>query len=87
MIQYIKVDPGDTLGAYEVIRDGVAIGFVWKEEVFTYLGTEGWNAGVRIRDFYPIEWKCGTQLGSYNRLSHKTRNYALRELLELLKTD
>lgn len=67
---------------YLIKRGGELLGYAWKEEVFTYMGTEGWNRGTRIRDYHPIEWKCGRQLYEYTRLSHKTRREAVKFFLE-----
>lgn len=42
---------------YAVIhcRKGL-IGYVWRIRKHSYRGTEGWNRGLRCRDFQPIRW-------------------------------
>ena len=42
---------------YIVNYDGVEIGKVYKKQGFSYRGTNGWNSGIRLQDFHPIEWR------------------------------
>lgn len=61
-----------------------SIGYVWSREGFSYRGTQGWNGGVRVRDFHPTEWCCGRTLGlNDGRLEYRKRLYAAERLLEL----
>lgn len=74
-------EAGET--AYEVLADGQSIGFVWSARVFSYRGTEGWNRGLRLRDFHPKEWRYGPSVsnwrGQYGTAASRTR--AAKELL------
>jgi hypothetical protein len=80
-VYYVAQEPDDldNRGVYYLICRGCnTLGYTWKEEVFTYMGTEGWNRGTRIRDYYPVEWKAGKRLYEHTRLSYKTRKAATR---------
>lgn len=48
---------------YSVEHQGRLIGYVWSEEGFSYRGTQGWNRGIRLRDYRPTEWHFGVRLG------------------------
>lgn len=66
---------------YEVFADGASIGFVWSKRGFSYRGTQGWNSGIRIRDFHPTEWYYGKTLDAER--SCYNRSWGVRALLEL----
>lgn len=63
VLERIREGEGDgppcVITAYRVRRNGVLIGFVWSCRVLSYRGTQGWNRGIRIRDFHPLEWRSG----------------------------
>ena len=44
--------------AYEVYRGAKKIGYVFSRVGSSYRGMEGWNRGIRLKDFHPIEWGC-----------------------------
>lgn len=67
--------------AYEVFDEGKSIGYVWSKEGFSYRGTQGWNSGIRIRDYSPIEWYYGRLLGTGNTCYSRQRG--AERLLEL----
>lgn len=84
----VKVKPQSsfTLTCYQVsVKGGSVVGYVWKERGFSYRGTQGWNRGVRLKDFHPMEWHYGKKLGikesgSYGQISRK---FAINSLLGL----
>lgn len=80
--RFAKVAPlRGMLSAYSVTADGKQIGFVWKRKGFSYRGMQGWNRGIRLRDFHPIEWVWGERLGvSDGRLSTYSRQNAADRL-------
>ena len=69
MSDFIFVKQPDSvlyLTAYEVFHADKSIGFVKKRRGFSYRGTGGWNRGIRLRDYHPIEWVYGKELHSAN---------------------
>lgn len=85
-LRFRKVAPtGRCLTAYEVLVDSRSIGFVWSRRTHSYRGTEGWNRGLRSKDFHPIRWYCGLQLAGprdATRTSY-SRSQAVRDLCDL----
>lgn len=61
---------------YVVKLSRQVIGYVWSIRGFSYRGVQGWNRGVRIRDYHPIEWYYGFKLESYTG-SHSAYNRRL----------
>lgn len=58
-----KVEPGLNMeSAYEVTW-GLHQGFVWSKRTLSYRGSQGWNRGIRLKDFHPLHWEYGKQLG------------------------
>jgi hypothetical protein len=60
---------------------GCVIGFVWKVRGFSYRGVDGWNRGVRLKDFHPIHWECGREPRRSDGTWHETRKLAARWLM------
>lgn len=54
------------------------VGFVWSTVGFSYFGDQGWNRGIRLRDFHPVEWFFG------NSLDVGTVTYSRRRGIERL---
>jgi hypothetical protein len=54
--------PSSVRTVYRVLWKGLDLGYVWSRRGFSYRGAQGWNAGVRLRDFRPIEWRYGVDL-------------------------
>ena len=44
------------LTAYKAYYMGELLGTIYKKRGFSYMGTQGWNRGIRLRDYHPIEW-------------------------------
>jgi hypothetical protein len=76
-----KIDPGSRRTAYAVHRGRRLVGYVWSVVGFSYRGTQGWNRGVRLRDYHPVEWRYGLAMG-LRGLSAHNRGWAVRMLLE-----
>lgn len=56
-IQYKRMpDSPLYLTGYDVIYNGKLIGQVFKKRSFSYRGSQGWNSGIRLHDFHPIQW-------------------------------
>lgn len=66
--------------AYAVSLAGTALGFVWKTRVLSYRGTEGWNRGLRIRDYNPVEWRAASVLGGHPATASRSRKGAAQAL-------
>ena len=85
-IRFHKVAPDTGLirTAYEVFVDSKSMGFVWSREGFSYRGMEGWNRGIRLKDFHPIEWRYGKVLGDFGRTTEvQTRAIAADRLTRM----
>lgn len=54
----VQVEPMDETGHYRVLEWSTKqeLGCVYKHRGFSYRGKQGWNRGVRLRDFHPTEW-------------------------------
>lgn len=73
---------------YEVFIGKKPIGFVWSYEGFCYRGTQGWNSGIRIRDYHPIEWACSISTNEYTdrpQKHHQNRRLAAEGLLRMVR--
>lgn len=68
------------LSAYSVSKDGKILGYVWKKRGFSYRGTQGWNRGIRLQDYHPIEWYFGKVLGGLDSGSFSTQKKAIEFL-------
>lgn len=81
-IKFKRIERVGAQSAYEVFKDGVPIGFVWSTRVLSYRGTQGWNRGIRVRDFHPLEWRYSKQNNLFDRDSSyaRTRRSAVRGL-------
>lgn len=68
--------------AYAVLYAGRVIGYVWSEEGFSYRGMNGWNSGIRIRDFHPTVWGYCIKLEDVGRgkCFHSRRSHAASNL-------
>lgn len=72
-------------GTYSVFLDGKHIGYVFSREGFSYRGTNGWNSGIRCRDFHPTKWHYSERDSVYlfvRGLGRRTRKRAVKDLLE-----
>jgi len=85
-MKFIKLDVSNTqyLSAYEVWDKNVKLGVVWSRRGFSYRGEQGWNRGIRIRDYHPTEWQSGQTLGitEHHRITYMSRKYAVNALLK-----
>lgn len=88
-IKFKKVGTVDEDGccAYEVVDrdDGKRYGWAWSHIGFSYRGTDGWNSGIRCKDFYPKEWlwsENGCHYGDKCGVPERTRTAATRRLLD-----
>lgn len=50
-------DSHSYITGYAVYGNGEKIGEAYKKRGFSYRGTNGWNSGIRLRDYHPIEWR------------------------------
>jgi hypothetical protein len=80
-----RTDYPGVQAAYTVWLDGVMRGYVWKQRGFSYRGTQGWNRGIRCKDFHPIEWRYGPHIGGRAGLTCISRAAAIARLLETRK--
>lgn len=72
---------------YVVTVGGKIAGYVWSRKGFSYRGTQGWNRGIRIRDYHPTEWHFnfdGTSLKDRRSYGMQTRKLAVSRLLSVL---
>lgn len=56
------------------------VGYVWSKRHFSYWGTEGWNRGLRSRDFHPIRWHAGKVEGESEQFGYSRRQVIARLL-------
>jgi hypothetical protein len=76
-----KVDPpSGAATCYSVTIDGRLIGYVWSERGFSYRGDQGWNRGIRLKDFHPWEWHYSGERGGSSG-----RTYSRKQAVELLR--
>ena len=61
-VKLTKIDTEEfrAITAYRVVLGGVKIGYVFKTRDNSYMGTQGWNRGIRITDYNPLRWKIQT---------------------------
>ena len=69
------------LTGYRVHRGTKFLGYVWSREGHSYRGSQGWNRGIRLTDFYPTEWKYGAHLGHEGDIAY-SRRMAIERLIE-----
>jgi hypothetical protein len=83
--KFRRVECSHAETAYAVEVNGEQVGFVWSRRGFSYRGTQGWNRGIRIRDFHPLEWHYGQKVGLRERHSYGrySRESAVQALLDL----
>ena len=82
VIKFFRAIDDGCLTAYRVLLDGNLIGFVWSRRGFSYRGTEGWNRGIRLRDYHPVEWCCGDAVNFGRRVTFGSRRQAALALVE-----
>lgn len=63
-------------GVYDVIADGRVLGTVERRAILSYRGTQGWNRGVRIKDYHPAAWVV---VG--DGVHHRTRREAVEAIV------
>jgi hypothetical protein len=56
--QTVQVEPLDEEGHYSVLAwpSREELGCVYKQRGFSYRGRDGYNRGIRLRDFHPTDW-------------------------------
>jgi len=58
-----------------------SLGWVRRQRGFSYRGVDGWNRGIRLRDFHPTEWiACD---GHRTGLKRRTRLEAILDLIRM----
>lgn len=83
-IRLEKLDPGTHRTLYAVFRGRRLLGYVWSYVGFSYRGEQGWNRGIRLRDYHPVEWRYGAT--HHERGGPATnRTWAVRNLLRHLE--
>lgn len=84
IFQFKKVacDGVNVLSAYEVFMHYSSIGFVWKVRGFSYRGMQGWNRGIRLRDYHPTHWEFDKKLDAYKAATSYSRQTAAERLSE-----
>jgi hypothetical protein len=65
--------PATSATNYQVFLNGKSIGFVWSRRILSYRGKEGWNRGLRLRDFHPAVWYYGKHYHERKTSSHRRR--------------
>jgi hypothetical protein len=66
---------------YRVLLNNEPLGYVFCRRGFSYRGTEGWNRGIRLRDFHPWEWCTGQNNVLADTDWHRTRKDAVEYLV------
>ena len=90
LIRYRKVRSSDESCAYEVTnrKTGKLLGYVFSRRGFSYRGMQGWNAGVRLKDFHPWEWcwsRASAACPDRDGYAVNTREAATLQLLDSIK--
>lgn len=82
----VQVEPMDQEGHYSVLEWDTKqeLGYVYKRRGFSYRGKQGWNRGVRLRDFHPTEWiaMCGSRESTGQRTRREAVRWLIREAVK-----
>jgi len=54
-----KPRPGEQT-RYDVMLGETLIGHVYSSKELSYRGMQGWNRGIRLKDFHPTIWRYQT---------------------------